>query len=615
MESGEFVINTAQELAEFALLVSGTLTAENNPNGRHIHEDVGGFAGKTVKLGSDIDLSSYKNASGEQISWTPAGTADSPFLGTFDGGGHVVSGLLVNENIPLAGLFGVVGNGAAVKNTGVDGRILAGTLAGSIAARTESGSVIDNCFSSAEISGTSSAGGIAGENNGSITACFNFGQLSASGFAGGIAAVNGGTINQSFNTGIIIADGAAVGGIASDNASGSIAACFEASFLQGGSVAAIANGGTVSGDCYYDSFLLLAEDPGVSSDIPVTNNSYQLPAVFTAFPSVAEYAALRMNFRGEKFDQFSSATLNKVLSDGTPVALTQSSEMFILDNSGSSWSILTNAEGNCYLIASVKGFTHKYYVTAVPNITVRYEFGLTELLGSRNMNYKEGYSSVSTWTADGVQRVISTADDYKAFVEYVNGGGRTEGVTFILGSSINMTSVQGVKPVGTKENPFAGTFDGRGYTIEGLAIDAAGAAAMFGYIGAEGVVGNFVLNNVSVTARKGSGDIYLSALAGSNAGLIYNAGAVGSITADNLGYSYTSYIGSLAAYNQGKIRGCYFRQADSVSFGINHSSKSSDFTGGMVGKNEGMMTGCYIVTDALSRDIKADVYKRQVNIS
>ena len=58
MERGEFVINTAQELAEFALLVSGTLTAENNPNGRHIHEDVGGFAGKTVKLGSDIDLSS-----------------------------------------------------------------------------------------------------------------------------------------------------------------------------------------------------------------------------------------------------------------------------------------------------------------------------------------------------------------------------------------------------------------------------------------------------------------------------------------------------------------------------------------------------------------------------
>jgi hypothetical protein len=95
------VVSTAQELAQFAWLVNH---GEN-------------FEGRTVALAADIDLSAH--------GWVPAGAgffADSDnedefvFSGIFDGGGHVVSGLVVipKEDEPYynAGLFGKIDGGA-----------------------------------------------------------------------------------------------------------------------------------------------------------------------------------------------------------------------------------------------------------------------------------------------------------------------------------------------------------------------------------------------------------------------------------------------------------------------------------------------------------------------
>ena len=89
--NGELIINSAAELKAFAAAVNG---------GNY-------FAGKTVKLGADIDLNNEE--------WTPIGSAykDHGFMGNFDGNGKTIKNLKMTtlpvdaDNYVYAGLFGV----------------------------------------------------------------------------------------------------------------------------------------------------------------------------------------------------------------------------------------------------------------------------------------------------------------------------------------------------------------------------------------------------------------------------------------------------------------------------------------------------------------------------
>jgi hypothetical protein len=58
-------------------------------------------------LTTDIDLNG--------IVWTPAGTVDAPFKGTFDGNNCKISNLTV-ENVDYAALFAYTGEGTIIKN-------------------------------------------------------------------------------------------------------------------------------------------------------------------------------------------------------------------------------------------------------------------------------------------------------------------------------------------------------------------------------------------------------------------------------------------------------------------------------------------------------------------
>lgn len=103
------------------------------------------YAGKTVKLTADLDLSGESN-------WTPIGNLvaypSQSFNGTFDGDGHSISNVTVNDNTPnhaVAGLFGSVVNGT-IKNLTVKNVDLTSThYAGGIVAYTSNGPTIENC--------------------------------------------------------------------------------------------------------------------------------------------------------------------------------------------------------------------------------------------------------------------------------------------------------------------------------------------------------------------------------------------------------------------------------------------------------------------------------------
>ena len=138
-EAGEYEISFASELAWLAAAVNGTLPVTEM---EQIESDAPqGFKGKTFKLVEDIDL--------EGALWTPIGnhSYDRMFAGTFDGNGHVISNLVVN-NADNAGLFGEL-CGATIKNVTIeDFNLTADHYAGAIVGWVEVGATptcVQNC--------------------------------------------------------------------------------------------------------------------------------------------------------------------------------------------------------------------------------------------------------------------------------------------------------------------------------------------------------------------------------------------------------------------------------------------------------------------------------------
>ncbi len=170
-KTNPYILKNADDLKNFRNRVNGGET----------------YAGKFVALGDNIDISSETN-------WTPIGNYSNQFKGSFDGQGYEIKGLRVVGNSdysPYVGLFGFIGEGAAVKNLTVSG-----TVGGDV-----------RC-----------TGGVVGENDGTMENVVNKVAMDTSGqCAGGIAASNQGKIINCSNEANIKASGATVGGIVGRN--------------------------------------------------------------------------------------------------------------------------------------------------------------------------------------------------------------------------------------------------------------------------------------------------------------------------------------------------------------------------------------------------------------
>ena len=137
------------------------------------------FEGQTVKLTSDIDL--------KNIVWTPAGTVDAPFKGTFDGNNCKISNLTV-ENVDYAALFAYTGEGTIIKNLTLENvKINSNKHAAGVVCVAEEGLVLEGITVSGEITAASYAGGIMHNGaNATIKNCVNNADITAN-RAGGIA--------------------------------------------------------------------------------------------------------------------------------------------------------------------------------------------------------------------------------------------------------------------------------------------------------------------------------------------------------------------------------------------------------------------------------------------
>ena len=187
---------------------------------------VNGAGGQTQNRGAYAVLTTNIDLNNEP--WTPIGNYTEGnqiyYEGTFDGGGHTISGLNVTGEFVYAGLFGTVKDGT-IKNLTVAGNVSPSNIqhiVGSIVGYA-SNAAIENCSNHCSVTGctTSIVGGIAGFNvdDAKIIDCYNVGTISGINYAeaiGGIVGSNSGTISNCYNVGTVSND-TSVGEIAGHN--------------------------------------------------------------------------------------------------------------------------------------------------------------------------------------------------------------------------------------------------------------------------------------------------------------------------------------------------------------------------------------------------------------
>ena len=138
---------------------------------------------------------------------TPIGANyDNPYTGTFDGGGHTITGLTVTTNDQYAGLFGCLGEAGTVKNVVMKGVQITcnhrSGFAGGVVGNSRG--TIENCSVSGSVSGTMYVGGVVGNQwFGSITGCSSSATVKGMGDVGGVAGDTnaGATLTACYATG------------------------------------------------------------------------------------------------------------------------------------------------------------------------------------------------------------------------------------------------------------------------------------------------------------------------------------------------------------------------------------------------------------------------------
>ena len=185
---------------------TNTYTVYNADGLMNVAELVNG--GKT-----DINITLDKNIDLTGKGWTPIGTDyDNAYTGTFDGGGHTITGLTITTNDEYVGLFGYLGNFGkfgTVKNVVMDGIQITCNhrlgYAGGVAGYSRG--TIENCSVSGSVSGTVSVGGVVGaQRDGSITGCSSSATVKGTLNVGGVAGqtIFGATLTACYATGNVI---------------------------------------------------------------------------------------------------------------------------------------------------------------------------------------------------------------------------------------------------------------------------------------------------------------------------------------------------------------------------------------------------------------------------
>ena len=184
---------------------------------------------------TDINITLDKNIDLTGKDWTPIGTSfDNSYTGTFDGGGHTITGLTITTKDQFVGLFGYLDKAGTVKNVVMEGiQITSNHMFGNTGGVAGfSWGTIENCSVSGSVSGTNCVGGVVGSQKaGSIIGCSSSAIVKGTRYVGGVAGEKWGTMTACYATGNVTLEinspqDLSGGGVVGLNGGSTVLACY-----------------------------------------------------------------------------------------------------------------------------------------------------------------------------------------------------------------------------------------------------------------------------------------------------------------------------------------------------------------------------------------------------
>lgn len=475
-------------------------------------DDGDGFAGD-----GEIFYSAESGTAFTESNWTPIGIdSTNCFAGTFDGDGHVISGIYINSTDNYQGLFGYIKN-SAVSNVSIEGSYIKGkSYVGAIAGYSKN-STITNCDNAGSVSGTSSyvggitgynsdgtiinchntgrvhntasyTGGIAGYNNEAtgdtcrILSCYNTGPVTGGLFTSGITPINVGIISECYNTGNINGGGYAAGIASSNTYSGSISNCYNKGDISGGAIVSgivgeNSYGSTLDHCCNYGSISGLNKVGGILGSI---------------YDGTAQYCFNKGQVSGSAGDSYDIGGVTGLLSGGTVQYCYNTGAVSGTGAANKAGGVAGEVKGGvlqyCYNTGNVSAPANEGGVAGINTGTVTgcYYDNLTCLIpginGSNVPGSAEGKATSEMmrtglktndtgtgWTTDNWVFPDDSYPEFFGFTIELPSGDAS--LSTVLGESVNISGTNN----GTQADPFEVSVS-VGHTVSSVSLSGAAAA-------------------------------------------------------------------------------------------------------------------------------------------
>jgi uncharacterized repeat protein (TIGR02543 family) len=558
-----YLISTADDLSELASLVNS-----GNP----------AYNAAYYKQTADIDLSGFGN-------WTPIGylhNSGKAFAGTYDGNRHKVEGLTINiadSGNVYAGLFGLIASSGSIVNLSVDNcKISARTTENHMTAYV--GGIAGWCSTGASISGCSCSG--------SVTAL----RTSIAAVAGGIAGENDGTITDCYNWSDVT--GYEAGGMAGESINASVKNCYNVGICRGtylGGIIGYSYGCTV--DCCYSIGCSIGSGDsheggiiGLLGKSSVTNCFFLDNAVkdgmYALIPGTTELTDLQMK-QEDSFTGFDFSSDWVLDSSDYPYPLLKNNHQtdFPADNT----SEFDGGNGAAY---SPYKISTKYQLDNVRNHLTSC-FSLENDIHFLDSDYSSDgpfYHSEAYWIPIGSNTnpfsgvldgnghriagvksmVISSATAYAGLFGFINTGLVKNLV--LEGCDIYSTSSSGSSNAGGIA----------GELMYGLIYKCFTTGTIYSNQNSGGIVGTLMYGQIECCHNESDYHGNMSGgIAGTNNGYI--------LMSYNNAYGNGSSCGGIAGFNTGNVYDCY-----------NAKTISGGFAGGIVGQGYGYISRCYNIS-------------------
>ena len=476
--------NTTDSPLEFTLTGSGNASDPYIVNSADELKQINLKLDKVYKLNADIDLTN-------ESKYYEIGSLLNPFKGTFDGNGHKISNLtLTNEIVSYAGIFGYTTGtikNLTIDNVNVTGNNYVGGLSG------YSNGTFTNITANTTVKGTTNVGGLSGYSYGTNIKRSNItSMVEGSTNVGGVSGDSGNvysvqitsTVTGTNYVGGVFGRGNTIkSSIVSSNVSGTSNVGGVTGYNDGGSIQVIFKEGSVTGTSNVGR--ITGRSAAYSSGTK-TNYGIKGTTVNGSEVESKDYTSLN----GQTID-----TYDEIFKDINLAEL-------VLDT----YIGGDNDSDGYYYDYNEKGILVEKNTTDSP-----LEFTLT---GSGNAS--DPY-------------IVNSADELKQINLKLD-------KVYKLNADIDLTNESKYYMVGSLLNPFKGTFDGNGHSINNLTLTNKNVnyAGIFGYVA--GTIKNLTIDNVNVT-----GNNYVGALVG------YGLYSTGTVTNVKVSSSVTgiNYVGGV----------------------------------------------------------------------